>query len=375
MPTVTATPSPIAVPRGKRVLFVYWGRRGALSWMAAELAASLAASGSGDVLSYTPDNELAPRLAACAPATLPFRTFSSALGAITGLPRFHRDARALVASLREAGFGAVVVLMPHVWTPLLAPIVHRAGLRHLVVVHDAVGHPGDRTGIANRWLLREAREADVVVTLSSAVASRLVADGRAPDDRIVVETHPLLAYPRVKRSPRRGPLRVLFLGRMMAYKGLSLLAEAIELLGRRGLAVDLGVIGSGDLGGIAPRLRALGATVENRWIDHEEIGGILARYDVMALPYVEASQSGVALTAFGGGMPVVATPVGGLGEQVRHGVDGLLATEATPAAFADALARIATDPALLAHLTAGAATHPGPSVSSFAAQLKELALG
>jgi glycosyltransferase involved in cell wall biosynthesis len=95
----------------------------------------------------------------------------------------------------------------------------------------------------------------------------------------------------------------------------------------------------------------------------------------MALPYVEASQSGVALTAFGGGMPVVATPVGGLGEQVRDGVDGLLAAAATPAAFADALARVATDPALLARLTAGAATHPGPSVASFAAQLKELALG
>lgn len=365
---------PQAMPAGGRVLFVYWGRRGALSWMAAELAGSLDSTGSGDLLSYASGNELADQLASFAPATRPFPTFGSALGAFTGIPRFGRDAGTLIEGLRRDGFGAVVVLMPHLWTPLLAPIVRRAGLRHLVVVHDAVGHTGDRTGVATRWLLREARAADVVVTLSDTVAAQLAAAGQVARERIVVEPHPLLAYPRVTRLPRSHPLRVLFLGRIMAYKGLPLLVDALALLRERGIAVELGVVGEGDLAGLGPRLAALGATIENRWIDHAEIGGVLARYDVVALPYVEASQSGVALTAFGGGLPVVATPVGGLGKQIRDGVDGLIAAAATPAAFADALARIATDPPLLARLTAGAAAHPGRSVASFAARLRELAL-
>jgi glycosyltransferase involved in cell wall biosynthesis len=342
--------------------------------MAAELAESLEAAGSVDLLSYAPGHELARQLATFAPATRPFPTFSSAAGALTGIPRFRRDAGALVENLRREGFGAVVVMMPHLWTPLLAPIVRRAGLRHLVVVHDAVAHPGDRTGIATRWLLREARAADVVVTLSDAVAAQLAASGQVRRDHIVVEPHPLLAYPRVARLPRAQPLRVLFLGRIMAYKGLPLLVDAIALLRERGVAVELGVVGEGDLNGLAPRLAALGATIENRWIDHAEVGGVLARYDVVALPYVEASQSGVALTAFGGGMPVVATPVGGLRKQIRDGVDGLIAKEATPSAFADSLARVATDPVLLSRLTAGASNHPGRSVASFAARLKELAL-
>lgn len=359
---------------GGRVLFVYWGRRGALSWMAAELAGSLEATGSGDLLSYAPGNELAGLLANFAPATRPFPTFSSAAGAFTGIPRFRRDAGALVGDLRREGFGAVIVLMPHLWTPLLAPIVRRAGLRHLVVVHDAVGHPGDRTGVATRWLLRETRAADVVVTLSDAVAAQLASGGQVERERIVVEPHPLLAYPRVTRLPRSHPLRILFLGRIMAYKGLPLLVDAITILRERGVAVELGVVGEGDLNGLGPRLASLGATIENRWIDHAEVGSVLARYDVVALPYVEASQSGVALTAFGGGMPVVATPVGGLRKQIRDGVDGLIASAATPEAFADALARIATDPQLLARLTSGAASHPGRSVASFAARLKELAL-
>ncbi|MCW5713395.1 MAG: glycosyltransferase family 4 protein [Bauldia sp.] len=369
-----APPPSQAAPADGRVLFVYWGRRGALSWMAVELAESLRAARTGDLLSYAPGNELAGRLSSFAPATLPFPTFASAAGAFTGIPRFRRDAGLLLEGLRREGFGAVVVLMPHLWTPLLAPIVRRAGLRHLVVVHDAVGHPGDHTGLATRWLLRETRAADVVVTLSNAVAARLVAGGQVPRKRIVVEPHPLLAYPRVARLPGPHPLRVLFLGRIMAYKGLPLLVDAIALLRARGVPVELGVVGEGDLNGLGPRLAALGARIENRWIDHAEIGGVLSRYDVVALPYVEASQSGVALTAFGGGMPVVGTPVGGLRKQIRHGIDGLLADAATPAAFADALARLATDPPLLARLTAGAADHPGRSVASFAARLKELAL-
>lgn len=369
------TPPPIPPASADRVLYVYWGRRGALAWLAAELATSLADAGSGDVLCYAEGNELAPTLRSFASATCAFRTFSGPAGVFTGLPRFRRDARTLVAGLRRDGFGAVIVLMPHVWTPLLGPIVHRAGLRYVVVIHDAVAHPGDRSGLATRWLLRDASGADVVVTHTKSVAARLAADRRAPHDRIVVEPHPLLAYPHAARVLRTGPLRVLFLGRILAYKGLDLLVAAVEQARAKGSDIALGVHGAGELGALAPRLRALGATVENRWLDHSGIGAILARYDVMALPYREASQSGVAMTAFGAGMPVVATPVGGLVEQIRPGIDGLIAEAATPEAFTTCLVRLAADPTLLASLTAGAAAHPGRSVAAYAARLKQLALG
>src|SRR5690606_28086467 len=93
--TRSSPPRPPPQTGGDRVLFVYWGRRGALSWVAAELAGCLPGSPSGDILSYARDNELADRLAAHAPATQPFRTFRSGIGAITGLKRFRRDATRL----------------------------------------------------------------------------------------------------------------------------------------------------------------------------------------------------------------------------------------------------------------------------------------
>ena len=59
-----------------------------------------------------------------------------------------------------------------------------------------------------------------------------------------------------------------------------------------------------------------GVTVENRWVPETEIGSLLAWSDALILPYREASQSGVAAAAIAAGRPVIATRVGGLGEQL-----------------------------------------------------------
>ncbi|CAN0506422.1 unnamed protein product [Phaeothamnion confervicola] len=115
------------------------------------------------------------------------------------------------------------------------------------------------------------------------------------------------------------------------------------MLRAEGIHVRLGVAGAGDIDDMRERLAALDAEVINRWLDDREIAPLLARYDAMALPYIEASQSGVAAVAFGGCMPVVAMPSGGLGEQVIEGRTGVLAQEVTATSFADAIRRLATD--------------------------------
>jgi glycosyltransferase involved in cell wall biosynthesis len=52
------------------------------------------------------------------------------------------------------------------------------------------------------------------------------------------------------------------------------------------------------------------------------------------------------LEAMRGGMPVVATNVGGISESVRHEETGLLARRGDVAGLRDALARLIADPAL-----------------------------
>jgi glycosyltransferase involved in cell wall biosynthesis len=253
------------------------------------------------------------------------------------------------------------------------------------VVHDAEPHPGDPTSLLNGWTMRDVRNADLIVTLSRAVAKALAAGRGVPPERLVPLFHPDLQFGSAGESQpgalvrhpagRAGqPLRVLFFGRILAYKGLPALVEAVERLRAEGLTVELGVYGDGLLGPLRGRLAALGAEVENRWIGDGEVAGILARYHAVALAHNECSQSGVAAVALGAGLPVIAPGVGGLIDQVKDGATGVLARGCDAASLAAAIRRLATDPVLYAAIRAHIARSAWQrSMRRFAEQLVAVA--
>jgi glycosyltransferase involved in cell wall biosynthesis len=67
-----------------------------------------------------------------------------------------------------------------------------------------------------------------------------------------------------------------------------------------------------------------------RWVENAEIAEVIQSYDVCLLPYVEASQSGVVAIAVGYGVPCVASPVGGLREQLETFKCGIVAESTHP---------------------------------------------
>jgi glycosyltransferase involved in cell wall biosynthesis len=192
--------------------------------------------------------------------------------------------------------------------------------------------------------------------LSRGVARGLSTRRRIPSDRIVTLFHPLLTYTE-KRAKAvwdgERPLRLLFFGRMMDYKGLGLFTEAIELLRTQGLRVEATVAGNGQMNGRREKLEALGITVINRWLLDQELAQLLQSHDAVVLTHTEASQSGCAAAALGAGLPVIATPVGGLMEQIAHDVNGLVADRVDAAAIAHQIKRVANHPTLYRELAQG----------------------
>ena len=338
-----------------RIVFLYLGRGGALGTFAQSLAGS-ARQAQGVAASFVV-SQMNPCLEALRreAATLALPTFEPG-SAIATARNFLAARRMLHAHLSALRPHAVVNLMPHVWTPLWVPAIRKAGIPFVSIVHDAVRHPGDATGRLLWWLHREARAADLVVTLSRHVGAQLDELGVVPAHRIARLFLPDFVYgplrtPMNRRDAR--PLRLLFFGRILAYKGLPVLLDAVEQLRGEGLTVELGIAGAGDLRSCRARIEALGGEIINRWIEDREVGPLLARYDAMAVPYVECSQSAAAATALGAGMPLVGMPVGGLSEQIIDGVNGVLAHQATAAGLAGAIRRLAIDGALHARLCAG----------------------
>jgi glycosyltransferase involved in cell wall biosynthesis len=223
------------------------------------------------------------------------------------------------------------------------------------MVHDAEPHPGD-PGLWWDWrLARELDAAESAIAFSDSVAAGI--HRRRPGLRVHRLTlgslltlgGPVAASDRAVDEPY-----FVNLGRLRAYKGLDLLRDAWRLFQPRFPKARLLVAGEGDAEALAPGLTALpGVAVQARWLGEADMARLLATADALVLPYREASQSGVAPLAHGFGVPVVATPVGGLTEQLRDGVDGILARAVTAEALAEAMAELC-DPARRAALAQGA---------------------
>ncbi|HET6606755.1 MAG TPA: glycosyltransferase, partial [Rhodopila sp.] len=211
-----------------------------------------------------------------------------------------------------------ICAMPGPLDLLMIAALRLAGAQIVVVVHEADRHPGD--GFPFQMTLQRllCRVSDRIAALSGHVAGRLKQQGLCGRGavKLVPFTHPPLAFdiPGGARSP--GPPRLLCFGRLLPYKGLDLLAAALS-----GLAghVEVRVAGLGPESSALAALRACpGVTVENAWVPETGIGVLLAWSDAVVLPYREASQSGVAAAALAAGRPVIATRVGGLGEQLAR---------------------------------------------------------
>jgi D-inositol-3-phosphate glycosyltransferase len=162
-----------------------------------------------------------------------------------------------------------------------------------------------------------------------------------------------------------GCIVVLFVGRLQPLKQPDAAVRAIsdlaarnpELADRLTLVVVGGPSGRGgvrpeDLGGLAAEL-GVSVRLEGT-VPHDLLPRYYRAADAVLIPSRSESFGLVAIEASACGAPVVASDVGGLRVAVRDGVTGLLVPSFEPAAYADGLARVLTDPALAAAMgTAG----------------------
>lgn len=137
----------------------------------------------------------------------------------------------------------------------------------------------------------------------------------------------------------------LLFGRLQPYKGLSQLRDAINLLSTECSAARVIIAGQG----VAHDLDSLGTAevvLINRFIPDAEIRSLFASSDVVVLPYLSATQSGVVPLAYYFAKPVIATDVGTLREYVKHEHTGFIVRRGDPQALASAMKRFIQDPLL-----------------------------
>lgn len=206
-------------------------------------------------------------------------------------------------------------------------------------IHDPVIHPGDSQPPRHAQILRRRllRGAGVVFVHADSLADELRAVEDVPGPIEVVphgaETHP--------PAPVPAQPGILFFGRMSEYKGLDVLLDALPAIRAAVPGVRLVVAGDGPLPD-HPGL-ADGVDLRHGHVPESEVPGLFAEATLVALPYVQASQSGVGSLAKSYGRAMVVTDVGGLPELVADG-SGVIVPPSDAAALAEAIVALLSDP-------------------------------
>ena len=86
--------------------------------------------------------------------------------------------------------------------------------------------------------------------------------------------------------------------------------------------------------------------IRNRFIPDEELAELIQESQIVVCPYIDATQSGVIMSAFAFGVPVIATNVGGLPEMVEHLKTGVIIPARDSQAIADNIVLLLNNPKL-----------------------------
>jgi glycosyltransferase involved in cell wall biosynthesis len=250
---------------------------------------------------------------------------------------------------------------------LLVMQAARAGGHPIVLVaHEATitrRSPGEM-----RAFVKLVRSADLVMAHSHFVADELVRRTRRSDIDVVPLPLPLGLLDLVGSvpsvlAPRDEPVALHFGNLHRGYKGST---TVLALAEREVPGWHFALVGMG-----APD-RAGRAETVGRFLDPGELVATVAQSDATLLPYVRASQSAAVVLAQALGSAVIASAVGGIPEQIEHGVTGLLVSANAPVdSWIEALLTL-SDPAERAHLAAAALLSVRRAHERFAARIAEI---
>lgn len=140
------------------------------------------------------------------------------------------------------------------------------------------------------------------------------------------------------------PHVLLFFGYIRKYKGLHVLLDAIHKVPST-FPLHTLVVGEfyDDEAKYREQVTRLGladrVTIVSDYVPNEKVREYFSAADAVVLPYLSATQSGIAQIAYNFDLPVIATDVGGLAEVVRHEVTGLIAPPGNPEALAATIQR------------------------------------
>lgn len=252
-------------------------------------------------------------------------------------------------------FKPELLIVPY-WVSVLAPsltgVLKRLthSTKVLGLIHNAVPH--EAKFYDKPMFKRFSQNLDGAIVLSESVKEQL--KETCPKLPILELRHPIYAHfgeplslEEIRKLKDHYSLdehktTLLFFGLIREYKGLDVLLEAFKELPTKFQLLIVGEV-YGDASQLEDAIqhhpRAKDIHFENRFVEDDEVAGIFSMSDLVVLPYLRASQSGVTAVAIHFEKPIVASNVGGLSEFIIADETGVLVEENNPIKLAEGLSQ------------------------------------
>lgn len=214
-----------------------------------------------------------------------------------------------------------------------------------------------------KWMLRLARRADAIISLSQQITDELLKAGFERSRIVEIANGVDIQRFTPASAEEKGQLRrelglsvegtqVIFTGRLNYQKGLDTLIRAWKEVQAAHPEARLLLLGKDEEGGTLQQLAAeLGLEGAIQFLGHSEQALPYVRSsDVFVLPSLFEGLSNALLEAMACGLAVVATNIGGTCEVIRQDLDGLLVEPGDVAALAGRLNQVVGDAAVRQHL-------------------------
>jgi len=245
--------------------------------------------------------------------------------------------------------------MPHFWDAILFPLI-KCSLK-VKTIHDASLHDGESNFLLKFFHRFVFRQADKYVILSNSFKSDLTSKGIDVKDIIVIPHAVFDYYKNIDQVDGEKKFqffgRILFFGRIVKYKGLGVLLDAMSIILETVPDLKLLIAGDGDIEPYMEKIKKFPDNIELHfgWVSDERVGDFFSEIDFLVLPYTQASQSGVIPLSYGFSKPVVASAVGGIPEQVKHMKTGILVEPGNVRQLADSVVLLISDQKLLQEMS------------------------
>jgi glycosyltransferase involved in cell wall biosynthesis len=334
---------------GLRVLLVVDSLRcGGAERHVVDLATALAGQGHAITVACSVGGPLAAELADAGVEVAPLlsrlvkRRFS---------PAFAGELRQLVAA------GSFEVVHAHIHASATAAAAALAGSDLPLVITEHTEGPW--RGPGDRWISEVAyRRAGHLIAVSSAIRRLLVDGFRVPPAKVTYVPNAVRPVPAPLPRPaggRGGPL-IGRVARLAPEKGIHVFLHAAAIVAGEVPSARFVIVGDGPLAEELPRLaRRLGIGKRVDFLGHRaDARAVMGGLDVIALSSLTEGSPLVALEAMLAGVPIVASACGGVPDQIRDGIDGLLVPPGDPVALAATTMRLLREPRLARRLAARA---------------------